>query len=144
MKPKFWVGERIIVDVPRDDVYYKFDGKTGIIKEVISIVLKGLKASYIVKLDKSGEELQCSEEDLKMYREPSLLEQHMELECPECGKPPKWVTILKNQKIKIVVFECFFSGTFDFDQNPEEMQKKLDESKRAGKLESFGIKGESK
>ena len=138
---KFWIGERVIVDVPRDDIYSGFDGKTGIINRVISSVSK---TGYIIKFDKSGEEIQFSEEDLKMYREPSLLEQHMELECPECGKPPKWVTPLKTQKVKIVLFECLFSATFDIDQNVEEMQKRLDEAKKTGKLGSFGIKGELK
>lgn len=138
---KFKVGERVIVDVPRDDVYFRFDGRTGIIKRVISTVSK---TAYIVKLDKSMEEIQFSEGDLEMYREPSLLEQHMELKCPECGKPPKWVTMPPNQKIKIVVFECLFSATFDINQNVKEMQKRLNEAKKTGKLESFGIKGESK
>ena len=60
--------------------------------------------------------------------------------CPECGEGVMSVTPSFDQKIKVVIFNCLFSATFDLWDNLAKMQERLDEAKKIGKLESWGIK----
>jgi hypothetical protein len=57
----------------------------------------------------------------------------MKLKCPECG-----AEVLRrvhaDHKVIVVVFKCFFSATFDEGLSDEDMQSKLDEFKRSGKM----------
>lgn len=135
--PVFRVGQRVIITLPRSDFFYRFDGKIGIIKEV-NTMIKG--PEYTIDIDDREKEIKLLEHEIEPYN-PDLLEQHKELKCPECREQPIYVRIPDNIKsVKIIIFKCLFSATFDIESSVEEMQAKLDAAHKSGKLKEFGIR----
>lgn len=132
--PKFGLGQRVIVSIPLGDIYNKFDGKTGIVESINTLTSF---PEYNLKFDDgSPAGIHFLESDLEAYSSERIVERTLGLKCPECKKGVIQVIPLidENQKIKVVVFECLFSGTFNLWDNLAEMQQKLDEAKKLGKL----------
>mgnify|MGYP001560535008 FL=1 len=138
MTAKFKIGQKVKLSIPRDDLDYKFDGKIGIIENVIAL---SKDPEYSIKfMDGTNTGLHFLERDLMGYSGKDIKDQHINLKCPECGCMPLHIFVPDNDdKVKVVIFKCFFSATFNISDATEQMQQKLDEAKKTGKLKEFGI-----
>ena len=116
-EPKFKIGQRVIVSIPLGDRDYQFDGWTGEIEDINTLTIL---PEYDIKLDngyKTG--LHFLESDLEPYSDEKIVERTIGLKCPECGKSVSNVLPVNNgnMKIKVVIFECLFSATFNLWDN---------------------------
>ena len=59
-----------------------------------------------------------------------------ELKCPRCGKEElsRKDGIVNGKRVVTVIFKCFFSATFEEGLTDKEMQKRLDEFEKSGKM----------
>lgn len=140
MIQKYHVGQKVIVSIPRDDIDHKYNGRVGTIKK-INLLVKNSPDYKLDFGDGTGGALNFLETDLEPV--DSLTESHYELVCPECGCNVMSVNIPdNNQDVKVIIFKCMFSVTVNANDKVEEIQKKMIEAKKSGKLKSFGIKGD--
>ena len=139
-EPKFKVGQKVIVNLPRDDIEYEFDGMIGVIDKMSDL---SALCEYKIKFDtKSKEGVYFLESSLEEYSSEKIIERTIGLKCPDCGQGVIEVIPHNDDKInvKVVIFECLFSATFNMEDSLNEMQQKLDEAKKTGKLKDLRIK----
>ena len=59
-----------------------------------------------------------------------------QLKCPRCDKEElsRKEGIVNGKRVVVVIFKCFFSATFEEGLTDQEMQKRLDEFEKSGKM----------
>lgn len=136
--PKFKIGQKVRLSIPRNDLDYKFDGKIGVIENIIEL---GKDPEYTIKfLDGTNTGPHFLERDMEEYSGKDLKDQHMSLICPICKCKPFHIFVPDNDdSVKVVIFKCMYSATFDIQDKTDEMQQKLDKAKEEGKLDLGGL-----
>lgn len=133
MITKFKVGQRVKISIPRNDMDYKYDEKIGTIERISTL---SSDPEYTIKLaDGMTPGIHFLEQDLELFSEKNLKDEYVGLICPACEKGVREIIIPdNNDKVKVVVFECLFSATFDVQDKVKDMQIKLNKAKKDGTL----------